>query len=162
MYKACIAVVDASRARLFMFERSSEVEGVKEQLTEQRDLVDPARRLRQKDLFSETRPGLGRTGTQQYGLDDHRQAHVQELDAEFARRIVDELETLLRASHAHRLIVCASPNMLGELRKVQRALPADLTIDELERDLVKLTPAELRDHLVGYGLLPPRPPRPQA
>ncbi len=162
MYKACIAVVDASRARLFMFERSSEVEGVKEQLTEQRDLVDPARRLRPKDLFSETRPGLGRTGTQQYGLDDHRQAHVQELDAEFARRIVDELETLLRASHAPRLIVCASPNMLGELRKVQRALPADLTIDELERDLVKLTPAELRDHLVGYGLLPPRPPRPQA
>jgi len=98
----------------------------------------------------------------QYGLDDHREAHIDAFDAEFARRIVDELATLLRASHAQRLIVCASPNMLGELRKAQGALPHDLAVDELARDLVKLTPAQLRDHLVGYGLLPARPERPQA
>lgn len=163
MYKACIAVVDASRARLFTYQRSSEAEGVAEELTEQRDLVNPARRLRTSQLFSDTRPGSGRTGGLQYGLDDHREAHVEELDAEFARAIVAELGTLLQSSRAERLIVCASPGMLGELREAGTTLTRDsLAVDEIPRDLVKLTPSQLRDQLTSYGLLPARPPRARA
>jgi protein required for attachment to host cells len=159
MYTACIAVVDASRARLFTLERTSEPEGVTEQLTEQRDLVDPARRLRPAQLFSETRPGTDRSGTVQYTLDDHRDKHLATLDAEFARAIEDELAELMRTSHARKLVVCASPNMLGELRRARKALPDDLVIDEIARDLVKLTPSELREQLASYGILPAPPPR---
>jgi protein required for attachment to host cells len=162
MDKTCIAVVDASRARLFTFERSNEAEGMKEQLTEERDLIAPARRLRPVDLFSDTRPGSSRTGSLQYGLDDHRDAHIETLDEEFARKVTVELATLLLASHAHKLIVCASPNMLGRLREVQSELPRNLTVEEVARDLVKLTPSQLRDQLADYGLLPARPPRPVA
>jgi protein required for attachment to host cells len=155
MYTACIAVVDASRARLFTYERSSEVEGVSEELKEQRDLVNPARRLRPSELFSDSRPGSSRTGGLQYGLDDHRDAHVDELDAEFARAVTGELDELLRSSGAKRLVICASPNMLGELRKASaKSTRAPLTIDEIPRDLVKLTPPQLREQLASYGFLP--------
>jgi hypothetical protein len=50
--------------------------------------------------------------------------------------------------------------MLGTLREVGRELRRDeLIIDELPRDLVKLTPPQVRERLASYGLLPPSPPR---
>jgi protein required for attachment to host cells len=163
MYRACIAVVDASRARLFTYERSSEVEGLKEDLAEQHDLVNPARRLRPGQLFSEPRPGLGRTGNLQYAIDDHRDAHIDAMDAEFSRAIITSLTGLLRGTQATRVIVCASPNMLGQLRDAGLAsMRETLEVDEVPRDLVKLTPPQLRDQLASYGLLPAKPPRGQA
>ncbi|HEU4734732.1 MAG TPA: host attachment protein [Kofleriaceae bacterium] len=160
MYRACIAIIDASRARLFTFERIAGVDAPEEQLTEQRDLVNPARRLRPSELFSDSRPGSSRTGDNQFGFDDHRDAHIDQLDIEFARDVVSEIEELLRSSGARRLIVCASPRMLGTLREVGRDLRRDgLVIDELPRDLVKLTPPQVRERLTSYSLLPPPPPR---
>lgn len=159
MYRVCIAIVDASRARLFQFERTSDPEGLHDQLTELRDLVDPARRLRPSELFSES-GGVGHSGQHGFGFDDHRGEHVARLDAEFARSIVAELAQL--AVDADRLIVCASPRMLGQLRDAIGALQRpDLVIDEVPRDLVKLTPAQLRAQLATYGLLPTPLPRPQ-
>lgn len=160
MYRACIAVVDASRARLFTYERSSEVDGLEEHLIEQRDLVNPARRLRPVDLFSDSRPGSSRTGSLQYGLDDHRDKHIDALDAEFSRLVIDQLVEVLRAAHAKRVILCASPRMLGELRESGSELSREgVEISELDRDLVKLTVPQLREHLASYGLLPQRAAR---
>ncbi len=147
-------MADASRARLFTFERSTEAEGLKEQLTEEHDLVDPSRRLPLAELFSETRPGVGRSGPLQYGFDDHRREHVDAIDDAFARSIIEQLGELLRTRHAQRIILCASPRMLGKLRRVRTALPDNVDIDEIPRDLVKLTPSQLRDQLASYGLLP--------
>jgi protein required for attachment to host cells len=153
MYRACIVVVDASRARLFTFERTSDGEGLHEQLSERRDLVSPARRMRASELFS---PDTG-----QYQRTDHREAHVAAYDAEFARAIVAEVVDLIHASPVQRLILCASPRMLGTLREVGGELRrGGVPIDELPRDLVKLSAAELREHLASHGLLPvlPAPP----
>ena len=155
MFRACIAVVDASRARLFTLERTNEVEGLKEQISEARDLVNPARRLRPGDLFSDSQPAGGRTGPITYGVDDHREAHIGEIDAEFARAITAEVARLLSSTGAQRLILCASPKMLGALRAAGRLTQEGLRIDEVSRDLVKLTAAQLREQLASYGLLPP-------
>lgn len=57
-----------------------------------------------------------RTGGLPYGFDDHRDAYVDRLDIMFAHAVVAEIEDLLRSSGARRLILCASPRMLGELR----------------------------------------------
>src|SRR5690349_8311670 len=98
MYRACIAVVDASRARLFTLERSTDASDVHEEISEQRDLINPARRHRTAELFSDTRPGTNRIGGLQYAFDDHRDAHLDALDAEFSRAIVGELAALLRST----------------------------------------------------------------
>jgi Protein required for attachment to host cells len=84
MNRTLIAVVDASRARLFTCERIAPAEGLKEQIIERSDLVNPARRLHPSELFSDPHPGSNRTGGLQYGTDDHRDAHLDEIDAEFA------------------------------------------------------------------------------
>jgi len=160
MYRACIAIVDASRARLFTFERTSGVDGIHEQLIEQHDLVDPARRLRPSDLFSDARPGTGWTAGLSYGFDDRRDAQLEQMDASFARDVVTEITNLIRSSGARRLILCASPNMLGQLRQVGSELRRDgLVLDELPRDLVRLTTPDLRDRLAAYSLLPQLPTR---
>jgi protein required for attachment to host cells len=160
MNRTCIAIVDASRARLFTFDRTQGGSGIHEQLVEQRDLVDPARRLRPSELLSDSRPGSSRTGGLQFGFDDHRDAHMDRLDTMFARAVVAEIEGLLRSSGARRLILCASPRMLGELRAVGNGLRREgLLIDELPRDLVKLTVPKIRERLGAYSLLPPLPHR---
>lgn len=158
MYRACIAVVDASRARLFTYERSVEPAGLVERLVEERDFVNPARRLRPSQLFSESRPGSSRSGSVQYAFDDHRAAHLDALDAEFSRMITSHLAELVKTGRATRVILCASPHMLGQLRDARRDFPV-VEIDEIARDLVKLTPPELRAQLTSYGLLPEPPAR---
>ncbi|HEX8108436.1 MAG TPA: host attachment protein [Kofleriaceae bacterium] len=160
MNRTCIAIVDASRARLFTFDRTQGASGLHEQLVEQRDLIDPARRLRPSEQLSDSRPGSSRTGGLQFGFDDHRDAYLDRLDTTFARAVVDEIEALLRSSGARRLILCASPRMLGELRAAGGGLRREgLVIDELPRDLVKLTVPKLRERLGSYNLLPPLPRR---
>lgn len=160
MHRTCIAVVDASRARLLTFERSAEAEGLSESLVEQRDFINPARRLTPAEQFSDS-PGSSRNGPLQFGLDDHRDAHNEKLDTEFSRLVNDEIDQLLRASPAKRLIICASPRMLGHLRAGRGKASSDLSIDEIPRDLTKLTPPQLREHLAEQGLLPAPPSRAQ-
>ena len=159
MYRAFIAIVDASRARLFSFERTSDAEGLHDQLTELSDLVNPARRLRPSELFSDSGPSASHTAQHGYTLDDRREDHMARLDGDFARSVAAELGRL--ATDANRLVICASPHMLGHLRDVTAALHRPgLIIDELPRDLVKLTPPQIRDQLASYGFLPPPLPRP--
>lgn len=153
-------MADASRARLFTFQRSTEAEGLREEMIEQRDLVNPARRGRLANQLEDARPGMGRCGGLQYGLDDRGESIIQHMDAEFSRTIVGELADMMMSARAERLILCASPRMLGQLREVgadlRRGIPI---IDEVPRDLVKLTPTQLRDQLASYGLLPAAPAR---
>jgi protein required for attachment to host cells len=156
MYRACIAIVDATRARLFTFERATEPDAMRDELTEHTDLVNPARR-HPGELFSDGRPG-GSRGPQST-FDDHRDGHIDNLDAEFARTVIGALLRLLDATPAQRLIICAAPRMLGELRAAGIPRRDGVTVDEVPRDLVELRPANIRDQLAAYGLLPVRPPR---
>lgn len=157
MYQACIAIVDAARARLFVFERTREADGLHEQMEERRDLVNPARRLRTGELFSDD-AGSARSGGLQYGFDDHRDDHVEELDARFVATVVAELDVLLDTTRAPRLILCAGPRTLGALRAAAatRLRHRDVAIEELPRDLARLDATELRARLADHGLLPPR------
>lgn len=150
MDRTCIAIVDATRARLFTFDRESDAAGVHEDLDERADLVNPQRRLRTSELFTDSHATF----------EDRRYHHLDEIDATFARLVAAEIEKLVRAAPTRRLILCASPNMLGIMRTLDlRHL--GVVIDELDRDLVKLTPPQLRDYLTSVSLLPEPPPRPE-
>jgi protein required for attachment to host cells len=157
MKRACIAIVDASRARIYTYEQDREPT---DQLHEVTDLVDPGRRLLPGTLFSDSRPGQrGRVpGQAGHTVDDHREAHVSEMDAQFAKGIVAELDRVVREGAYGQLIIVASPPMLGLVRKATEAVHAlmRLQIDEVSRDLAKLTSAQLHDHLAQQQLIPPR------
>ena len=159
MKRICLVIADASRARIYTYERFQEPDGLHEELREERDLVDPARRKRASELFSDN-AGVNHSGHAGNAFDDHRQAHLDRLDANFAREITGEIEAITRDQGYRELIVIASSRMLGELRATLEPLRRTLAIKELERDFTKLTTAELRDRLTKLDLLPPPPPRP--
>jgi len=102
--------------------------------------------LRPSELFAS--PG---------GADDRREEHIARFDADFASSIALEIDRLVAGSD--RLVVCSSPRMLGRLRDAIKKVPG-LGVDELARDLVKLTPSQIREQLATYGLLPPQIPAP--
>ncbi len=157
MYRVCIALIDATRARLFTFERTTEGPDTHEELVERTDLVNPQRRRRPSELFSETRPGSSRTGHLQYAFDDHRDNHISQLDEKFARMALAALRELIDERPTQRVVIGASPRMLGRLRAAAPGLlPDDIALDEISRDLVKLSFAEVRAELAARGLLPSR------
>jgi protein required for attachment to host cells len=170
MKRACIAVVDATRARVYHYEEESEPGS---ELREIKDLVNPGRRLKPGEMFSESRPsvathgGLHRStrargdrsdaGVRGTTYDDHRFAHIDEMDSKFAKHIVDELDAYVREHKLPNLILIASPKMLGVLRKANGVLHRDgLALEEVTRDLTNLTGAQLHDQLAGSGLIQPR------
>jgi protein required for attachment to host cells len=163
MYRVCIALVDATRARLFTFERTMEGAESREELVERTDFVNPQRRRRSSELFSDTRPGSNRTGQLQYAFDDHRDQHVSELDERFARTAMAALRELIDERPTQRVVIGASPRMLGRLRAAAPGLlPDDIPLDELPRDLVKLSPADVRVELASRGFVPSRTAEPAA
>src|SRR5690242_3294424 len=100
-----------------------------------------------------------------YTYQDAAQVMREELDLinmgreelEFAKVIVGELDRIVREGAYGHVIVVASPTMLGDLRKVDGVLHrADLVLDEIPRDLAKLTSPQLHDKLAELKLLPPR------
>jgi protein required for attachment to host cells len=147
-YRACIALVDASRARLLIWERNAGPGGLRDKLSERRHLLHPAHRQR---------PG------RPCALVERHDDAVAELDAELARTFAAELTVLVRSARAQRLILCASPHTLGKLRHVAHELRRSIFVDEVPRNLVDLAPDELCDQLTSSGLLPaPSRPIPDA
>lgn len=160
MKRACIAIIDAARARLYTYQEDA---APADQLKEVMDLVNPGRRLRSSEMFSETRPANGQPGRPSTARvpgstrDDHRDEHIGMMDAKFAKEIVHELDRLMTSEGFGHLILVASPKMLGELRKANGALKRNgLVVDEIPRDLMKLTASQLHDHLASLELIPGR------
>lgn len=157
MTTTCIVTADASRARLFTFEEPVGDDDRSLELCERMDLIDPARRRRPSELFSESRPGLDRAPSGRgFAVDDHREGNRKHMDREFAAEIASALDGLARARGCSRLILAASPRMLGLLREIEPLAGRAVEVCEIDRDLVHLTGAQLHDYLADRGLLPRR------
>jgi protein required for attachment to host cells len=169
MKRACIAIVDAARARVYTYEEDS-TPG--QELREVVDLVNPGRRLKAGEMFSESRPALAnhgglrrsvqggnRTDSGEPGstYDDHRGAHIEEMDNKFAKQVVEALDRVILDEKLGHLILIAPPKMLGTLRKNDGVLHREgLALDEITQDLTNLSPAMLHDRLASLDLIPPR------
>jgi protein required for attachment to host cells len=156
MKRICLVVADATRARIYTHEYAVEPGGSRDQIVEIVDLVDPARRQTEQEMFCD-RTGSSHSGGRGYSFDDHRRNHLDHLDAAFAKHIASEADRITREHGIHELVLVANPRMLGLLRHPFEPLARTVTITELERDYTKLTTPELRDRLAELDLLPPRP-----
>lgn len=149
MNRACIAIVDVTRARICEYDvRRSPGDELKEIA----DLVNPGRR-HVGDNFEDTIPG--ERGGQ--ATNDHRTQFAESRDQKFAREVVGELERIVREGAFSNLVVVAGPRMLGELRKHDSPLRREgVQLDEIERDLAWQSNSQLHDHLAQMGVIPPR------
>lgn len=154
-----ILVADAARARIYTFEELAAPPGhPTQELRECVDLINPERRSRPSDLLSETRPGADRTPSGRvHAVSDRREGHMRDLDRRFAADMTDAIHRLIREEGLHRLLLVASPRMLGYLREALEPLVrSGITVEHLERNLTRLSTPQLQDHLAGAGLLPAR------
>ena len=158
MKRACIAIVDAARARIYTYDQSTDggQSTPAGALHEQIDLVNPGRRGH--DAYSTTKPGVKRSAPGSGTTDDHRDAHIDELDRRFARQVVSEIDRIAREQAYDRVLLVASPAMLGELRGVDRGLRPELHVEYVARDLARLTSPQIHDHLAQLRLVAPRRP----
>lgn len=155
-----VVVVDSGRSRVYALEPQV-AQGVTKipPLREVAALVNPARRSRDTEMFSDSRPGLrqGAGGGTAHGVDDRRDSHKEELDRRFASDVVDKVLEVMRDLGAQKIILAASPNMLGFLRtRTGKWSESGHDVSELGRDLTQLSPAQLHDRLANEELIPPR------
>jgi protein required for attachment to host cells len=150
--------LDAARARWFALETVPRRNGTTAaRLEEVRDMVNPRRKGRTGEMFTEPRAGLrqGPAASSAHGVDDARDAVTHEEDRRFAAAIAAATEALLRELVPDHLIVVASPSMLGLLRGSLLATGRRaLQMHELARDFTTMTAAQICAHLLDEGLLP--------
>jgi protein required for attachment to host cells len=153
-----VVVADGTCARFFTLEPATlpELESGP-RLVEHDDLVNTEHRLHGRDKYSATRTGsrVNPGGGSTHGVDDHRDKQEQEHERRFAADVTARAVELALASRAGRLVLAAEDQMLGLLRDTLK-LPAkpELEVHELAKDLVKLSPTELQEHLAAAGVLP--------
>jgi protein required for attachment to host cells len=76
---------------------------------------------------------------------------------DLAQSVVIEIDRIVRELALGHVIIVASPDILEQLREHDGVLRRDnLILDEIPRDLAKLTSWQLHDHLARIKLIPPR------
>ena len=156
----CVVVANGARARFFTLE-TAEFPGVESgpNLVEHDDIINPQQESLDRELWSDIKPGRTRApnGGPTHGYDDHRSQHLDEFERRFARSIAQESAQLAQTHKAKHIVLVAQKRMLGFLRSTLRPLlKAGVRVNELAKDLSKLPPQELHEHLAREQLIPPR------
>ena len=155
-----VVVADGTCARFFTLEAAVQrsVESGPH-LLEHDDLVNPEHEQGGGDKHSSTRTGLNlnQHGGPSHGYDDHRTQHEQEHERRFARDIAARAVSLAQEHHAGHLVLTAERHMLGLLRDALKIpVKSGIEVRELAKDLTKLTPYQMLDHLAAAGVTPAR------
>lgn len=157
-----VVVADTARARLFVLETThGDSAPTSAGLVEVAHLTAPTSRTRDRDAYSDTRPGLhwAAPGGHGQAFSDRREGHRRSDARHFAQSVIVEAQRAWRQFRVARVVVIASPVMLGILRPLlDRA--GGPPRDELARDLTHLAPPVLHDALAAAALVPARRPRP--
>src|SRR5262245_28510242 len=132
MKRACIAIVDAARARIYTYEANRAGGPGDGTLHERIALVNPGRRGH--NLVSTTKPGIKRVSPGGGSTDDHRDAHMEQLEHNFAKHVIGEVDRLARERGYAQVIVVTPPKMLGELRKLDGLQRPHREVEYVERD----------------------------
>jgi protein required for attachment to host cells len=156
-----IVIADAARARLFTWKRES-ADAPAPILHERADLISLERRTPHDQLWTDARP-RGNPGPGGHGdpVDDHRDAHLAEVDRRFAAEVLAKLRVLADLTACRRVALVASPRFLGHLRDQAEVLTRHgLIVQEVARDLTRESGPALRRHLGALGVLPELGPDP--
>lgn len=160
MQQNCVVVAGGSRARFFTLEEV-EFPGMQSgpNLCEVTDLVNPEQEAQGSELWSNTKAGRnrGNAGGGTHGYDDHRSQHEDEYERRFAREIAREAARLIAKNSTRQLVLVAQKRVLGFLRsELDTLIKAGVDVRELAKDLSKLSPLELHEHLAREHLIPQR------
>lgn len=159
MNNYCVVVTDGARARFFLLESGQVAKGGPN-LIEKSDLINPEGVAAGTELFSDSRPGRvaapgGGGGGQSF--DDHRSQHHEENERRFAKKVAETALKTAGEQKAKYLVLVADKRMLGYLRgEISVPSKSGLEISEVPKNLTKLAPQDLHEHLAVEQVLPQR------
>ena len=159
MVQYCVVVTNGARARFFTLEPSAvpELESGPN-LIEQTQIDNPFREMHGEELWSTTNSGRNRAaiGGPAHGYDDHREQHRDEYERRFANSVAEECCRLSHTRKASDVVIVSQKRMLGFLRAAMESRMNGVRTTEIAKDLSKLSPIQLHEHLARDNLLPPR------
>lgn len=158
--KHCVVVANGCRARIFTLDPAEQPEFESgPRLTERNEIVDDDLHGPDQKLWT-GKAGANRGGSaRSHGYDDHRQQHLQELEKRFLTSVSEETATVARRVHATDVVVVGSQRHVGELSELlSTQLGSAVKITAMAKDLAKLTPRAIHDHLAREGVLPAQRP----
>jgi protein required for attachment to host cells len=159
MSQYCVVVTNGAHARFFTLQQSEipELESGPN-LIEQQQLSNPQKETQGTALWSDAKSGRNRSanGGQAHGYDDHRSQHQDEYERRFAANIADECARLSHSNKASDVVLVSQKRMLGFLRTAMESKLNGVNLQELAKDLSKLSPHDLHEHLAREQLLPRR------
>lgn len=159
MNQYCVVVANGARARFFTLEHSKypELESGPN-LVEYNLIENPEMESRSGEQWSENKSGRNRGayGGSAHGYDDHRSQHEDEYERRFANSIADEARRFSQTHNASDMILVSQKRMLGFLRSAIEPKFRGIQTQELAKDLSKLNPIELQEHLAKEDLIPRR------
>lgn len=159
MSQSLVAVIDGSKARFLTLEQA-ELPKYESgpNLIERKDISNPAREVPSKELWATVKTGRNKGSSgQAHTYDDHRENHLDEFERRFAQMIANEIISLTQTYQVQRVLLVAETQILGCVREaLAPVLPKNLQSQELAKDLCKLKPSEIHEHLANKNLLPVR------
>jgi len=138
-----VLVADNSRARLFTIDSPSSP------LHEIESMVESEGRLHDRDITSDL-PGKMHNGVGSGHAYESKISPKQQRSINFAKRIADYLDTARKANKLYNILIVATPELLGELRKQLSSETANRVVFELDKDLTLDSLAEIRLHLPQF------------
>lgn len=158
MNPTCVLVADFAHARLLSVRPEANPLRFERQplrVREHDGLLNPERKMKEHELFSSPRSdSVGRNQGRVYTIDDRRARQEEEHDKRFAARVLEAGEHLAHELGADQLVLVAEPNMLGVLRAaLAHRTASKLKVAEVPKDLIKLAPHEICEHLVNDRVL---------
>lgn len=138
---AWILVAESSRAKIFSLETRHSP------LVESASFAHTSGRLHEGDLVTD-RPGSdgGRAGYGRHLLRDKTSAHDATID-QFAKQLAEQVDDALRRSRFKQLVLIAPPQFLGRLRAHLSKNALAAVVEEIDKNLVRHTAAEVREHV---------------
>jgi len=139
MSKTWIIVAESSRARIFSLVSKHEP------LAEQEVLLNPSAKVHESELTSDL-PGrtVGVEGGK-HALEPGMSPKEAAVDA-FAKQIADKIDHARCAGELDEVLLASAPKFLGLLRGHLTEQSARLISKSLDKNLVGLDAAEIRDH----------------
>ena len=159
MVEYCIAIVSEAEARFYCLEPVPfpELESGPK-LCEKAGIYNPEKRIPDREIYTDSKTGRGRAPRRgpAHGYDDHRSKREEESDRKFSRSIIEKVRDLALKEDTKKVILAAQPRMLGVLRQELNILKREgIEVQEYTKDLTKLAPREIHEHLAKEGLVPP-------
>ncbi len=157
--KYCVVVTNRSKARFFSLEPSEipELESGPN-LVEHAQVEDPELHEKGHNLWSE-RSGKNRSSTSgaSHGYDDHRAQHEAEFERRFVQSVAERGARLAKRIGATEVLVVGNQRQVPALSgTLVNLLSGCARVEAYSKDLAKLAPHALHDHLSKEGLLPKR------